>query len=124
MIYILSATWIYFTFFLFTWYTYKLIRNVSGIDQYWHIPQMIFLCGIYLLPFVMTWQLEKLLFCFLMGLQFPFLFNTGLNLYRINAGTKITWYHLGKYDFLKFWQTIVLFLVGLIGLIIFIIVKG
>lgn len=118
MINLLSAIWIYFTFFLFTWYSYKLIKDVSGKDQYWHIPQMIFMCGIYLLPFVMTWQLEKLLFCSLMGLQFPFLFNSGLNAYR-----RLPITHLGGYDFLKFSYTVALFIVGLIGIVIFIGIK-
>lgn len=118
---ILSAIWIYFTFFLFTWYSAKLLRDIKGLDQYWHLPQMYFLIGIYLLPYIMTWQLDKLLFCFIMGLQFPFIFNTVLNIYRINAGANITWKHLGKYDFLKFWQTVVLFIIGLIGLILIIV---
>ena len=113
---ILSGIWIYFTFFLFTWYSYKLIKDVKGIDQYWHLPQMYFLIGIYLLPYVMTWQLDKLLFCFVMGLQFPFIFNSGLNAYR-----KLPITHLGKYDFLKFWQTIVLFAIGFASLIIIIV---
>ena len=114
----LSAVWIYFTFFLFTWYSHKLMKDVSGKDQYWHIPQMIFLIGIYLLPFVMTWHIDKLLFCFVMGLQFPFLFNSGLNIYR-----RLPINHLGNYDFLKFWHTVILFLIGLIGAVL-ITVKG
>lgn len=119
MIYLLSAIWIYFTFWLFTWYTHKLTKDVSGIDQYWHIPQMIFLIAIYLLPFVMTLQWEKLLFCFVMGLQFPFIFNSGLNAYR-----RLPITHLGRYDFLSFKWTVGLSIIGLVSLIIFIIVKG
>lgn len=113
---ILSALWIYFTFFLFTWYSAKLIKDVKGVNQYWHIPQMIFLIAVYLLPYVLTWNLEHLLFCFVMGLQFPFIFNSGLNAYRY-----IPIKDLGKYDFLKFWQTVVLFIIGLFSLIIIIV---
>lgn len=111
ILYILT---IYFTFFLFTWYSYKLIRDVSGKDQYWHIPQVMFLVAVYLLPFVATLDFHILLISIAMGLQFPFLFNSGLNLYRINSGTNIKWTHTGRYDFLKFWQTVILFLIGII----------
>lgn len=115
MIY-LSIIWIYFTFFLFTWYSAKLIKDVKGIDQYWHIPQTVFLAGIYLLPYMLTFNLHHLIFCFLMGLQFPFIFNSGLNAYR---GLPID--HLGKYDFLTFKQTVLLLIIGVIGLIVFLI---
>ena len=115
---ILSALWIYFTFFLFTWYSSKLMNDTSKLNQYFHIPQMIFLVAIYLLPFVMTLQWEKLLFCFVMGLQFPFIFNSGLNGYR-----KLPIDHLGKYDFIGFKMTVVLFIIGLAGLIL-IVVRG
>lgn len=117
IIYILT---IYLTFFLFTWYSYKLIRDVNGIDQYWHIPQVMFLASVYLLPFIITMDWNVLYVTASMGLQFSFLFNTGLNLYRINSGTQIKWTHTGRYDFLKFYHTVVLFLIG----IILIVVKG
>ena len=94
------------------------MNDTSKLNQYFHIPQMIFLVAIYLLPYMLTWNLEHLLFCFVMGLQFPFIFNSGLNGYR-----KLPIDHLGKYDFLKFWLTVVLFIIGLTGLIL-IVVKG
>lgn len=111
---ILYKLTVYFSFFLFTWYSYKLIRDVSGKDQYWHIPQVIFLSVVYLLPFVVTLDFQILWTTLFLGLQFPFIFNTGLNLYRINSGTQIKWTHTGKYDFLKFYQTVILFLIGII----------
>lgn len=108
MIY-LPNIWIYLTFFLFTWYSAKLLKDVSGVDQYWHIPQMIFLIAIYLLPYFFTRKPKDLMTCLFAGLQFPFIFNSGLNLYR---GLPIS--HLGKYDFLNFETTIGLFAVGVI----------
>jgi hypothetical protein len=104
---------IYFSFFLFTWYSDKLMPDLSGVTQYWHIPQMLFLIVVYLLPFFFTYDLNYLVLIASMGLQFPFIFNSGLNAYR---GLPIT--HLGRYDFLKFYQTVILFLIGLITLII------
>lgn len=105
----ITVAYIYLTFFLFTWYSYKLIRDVSGRDQYWHIPQRTFLICVYLLPFVYTMDYEYLILIAGMGLQFPFLFNSGLNLYR-----KLPITHLGDYDFLTFTQTVILFIIGLL----------
>ena len=104
----ITVAYIYLTFFLFTWYSYKLIRDVSGRDQYWHIPQRTFLIAVYLLPFIYTMNWNYLILIAGMGLQFPFLFNSGLNLYR-----KLPITHLGDYDFLKFYQTVILFIIGL-----------
>ena len=105
---------IYFAFlfntFLFTWYSAKLLRDVSGIDQYWHIPQMLMLYGFFLMPLLVAKnKIQYLIRLICFSLTFPFLFNSGLNLYRdlpIN--------HLGKYDFLSFEQAIALFCVGLL----------
>lgn len=52
------------------------------------------------------------------GMMFPFLFNTGLNLYR-----DLPIQHLGKYDFLSFAQTVALFVLGFLSTIIFEICK-
>ena len=104
--------YIYFTFFLFTWYSYKLIRDVSGRDQYWHIPQVMFLVAVYLLPFVYTLSLDYAILIAGMGLQFPFLFNSGLNAYR-----RFDLDHLGRYDFFSFPLTILLFVIGLLIII-------
>jgi hypothetical protein len=105
---------IYFAFlfntFLFTWYSAKLLRDVSGIDQYWHIPQMIMLYGFFLMPLIVAKnKIQYLIRLICFSLTFPFLFNSGLNLYRdlpIN--------HLGKYDFLNYTQTVGLFFLGLV----------
>lgn len=110
MIYILYT---YFTFFLFTWYSSKLLKDVSGRNQYWHTPQMIFLINVYLLPYVATRDFNILLTTFALGLQFPFIFNSGLNLYR-----RLPINHLGEYDFLKFYQTIILLIIGITLLIL------
>lgn len=100
--------------FLFTWYSSKLLRDVSGRDQYWHIPQMIMLAGFFLMPLAVDFSFGYLIKVICWGCMFPFLFNTGLNLYR-----KLPIAHLGKYDFLKFGQIVVLFLIGLSLTIIF-----
>jgi hypothetical protein len=104
--------WFYFTFFLFTWYSSKLLKNTQYLDQYFHIPQLIFLIAVYLLPYFYSYELNYLLILASFGLQFPFLFNTGLNFYR-----KLSLNHIGKYDFLKFWQTVVLFVLGVLVLL-------
>ena len=98
--------------FLFTWYSSKLIKDVSGLDQYWHIPQVIMLVGFFLMPLAIYSTLkskaEYLVRAVCWGMMFPFLFNSGLNLYR---GLAID--HLGRYDFLSFCYTIILFIIGL-----------
>lgn len=109
-------TYIFFILntFLFTWYSSKLLRDVSGRDQYWHIPQVIMLISFHLMPLsVASNILEYLIQICLYGLMFPLLFNTGLNLYRISAGARITWKHTGRYDFLSFTQSVILFSIGL-----------
>ena len=103
--------------FFFIWYSYKLIRDVSGVDQYWHIPQTLFLVVVWLMPLSVTFSWLYLFRAVCWGLMFPFLFNTGLNLYRINSGTNITWKHLGKYDFLNWGMTVVMFIGGLLAII-------
>ena len=106
----ITVAYIYLTFFLFTWYAYKIIRDLSGREGgYWHIPQVMFLICVYLLPFIYTFDLNYLFLIAGMGLQFPFLFNSGLNLYR-----KLPITHLGDYDFLTFTQTVILFIIGLL----------
>ena len=110
---------VYISFFLFTWYSYKLIRDVRGVDQYWHVPQTFFLVLVYLLPFVLTYDFHYLIRMGFLGIQFPFLFNTGLNAYRREALTKANknWFtHTGRYDFLTFTQTVILLIIGVLGL--------
>lgn len=109
-----------FTTILFTWYSVHLIRDVSGVDQFWHYPQMIFLIAIYLMPLIVA--RNKLVYLYRIccyGVMFPFIFNTGLN---IGRGLPLD--HLGRYDFLAYWQTVVLAIVGLFGIIIFELVKN
>lgn len=110
----LMILYFYITVFLFTWYSYKLIRDVSGVDQYWHIPQTFFLVAVYLFPFFINYDLHYLIKIGLLGIQFPFLFNSGLNLYR-----RLPITHLGKYDFLTFTQTVILFIIGVAGLVLY-----
>lgn len=115
---------IYFFFalvtWLFIWYSKKLINDVSGRDQYWHTPQMIFLIVVFLMPGAALLELSKyaagiyLIRVSLWGLMFPFLFNVGLNLYR-----QLPVNYLGKYDFLTFTQTVLLFVAGLISSTVF-----
>lgn len=104
--------------FLFTWYSSKLLKDVSGSDQYWHYPQMFMLVGFFLMPLAVYSSMQSKAEYFLRavnwGMMFPFMFNSGLNLYR---GLPID--HLGRYDFLNFWQTIVLFIIGLTFTIVF-----
>lgn len=122
----LLLTYIMFmlTTFLFTWYSYKLIRDVSGRDQYWHYPQMFVLVAFYLMPGAILLGLNHyaalvyIIRAISWGLMFPFIFNTGLNIYRINAGTNISWKHLGEYDFLTFTQTVLLFIAGILSTIV------
>src|SRR5574338_55636 len=98
-------TYLFFTLntFLFTWYSSKLMKDVSGIDQYWHYPQLFLLIGFFLMPLSVYSALQSKTEYFIRtvcwGMMFPFLFNSGLNLYR-----DIPINHLGKYDFLNFWQ--------------------
>jgi len=106
--------YIFFVFntFLFTWYSSKLLKDVSGRDQYWHIPQVIMLISFFLMPVVVaSFKIDYLIRVCLFGMMFPFLFNTGLNLYR---GLPVN--HLGKYDFLKYWQTVLLFIIGFLSI--------
>lgn len=99
-----------FNTFLFLWYSDKLLNN-QMTEQYWHIPQMIMLIGFYLMPIIVAKErIKYLVRLAFYGCCFPFMFNVGLNLYR---GLPIT--HLGKYDFLNFKQTVVIFLFGLLG---------
>ena len=99
-------TYIFFIIntFLFTWYTDKLLNN-KMTDGYWHIPQLLMLIGFFLMPIaVAKYKVQYLIRVALFGCMFPFLFNTGLNLYR-----GLPYNHLGKYDFLSFAQTVALF---------------
>jgi hypothetical protein len=104
--------------FLFTWYSSKLLRDVSGADQYWHYPQMFLLIGFFLMPLAVYSTLkskaEYLIRVVCWGMMFPFLFNSGLNLYR-----DLPIQHLGSYDFLNFAQTVALFVLGFLFTIIF-----
>ena len=104
--------------FLFTWYSSKLMPDLSGVSQYWHIPQMLLLIGFYLMPLAVYSTLkskaEYLVRVVCWGMMFPFLFNSGLNLYR-----SLPIQHLGKYDFLSFVQTVALFVLGFLFTIIF-----
>lgn len=99
-----------FTIWLFIWYTAKLLnkKNIL-IDGYWHIPQVMFLIAVYCLPIVWLHNLYIVLFTTAYGLMFPFFFNTGLNIYR-----KLPIQHLGKYDWLSFPITVILFIAGII----------
>ena len=103
--------------FLFTWYTDKLLNNAM-IEGYWHIPQLMMLIGFFLMPLSVYSTIQSKIEYFIRtvcwGMMFPFLFNSGLNLYR-----DLPVSHLGAYDFLSFWHTIVLFLIGLSFTIIF-----
>lgn len=103
-----------FTIWLFIWYTAKLLnkKNIL-IDGYWHIPQTFFLIAVYCLPIVWVQSTLIIYTTIHWGFMFPFLFNSGLNIYR-----KLPIRHLGKYDFLKFWHTVILFSVGIILLIL------
>ena len=104
-----------FTVWLFSWYSDKLINDVSGIDQYWHIPQMIFLIAVYLMPVWVTNEKVKYLLQLVgMGLMFPFLFNTLLNTYR-----HLPIDYVGKYDFLPFWAIVSLFILGVAWSIVY-----
>jgi len=99
-----------FSFWLFTWYSSKLLYYKNSLaDGYWHIPQTLFLIAVYLLPVVWIHNLSIVLFTAAYGLIFPFFFNTGLNIYR-----KLPIQHLGKYDWLSFPVTLVLFIAGII----------
>lgn len=113
MIYI----WFYLTVFLFTWYSAKLLKN-KMIDQYWHIPQVIFLFAVYSLGFFINYDWKYLITMFLLGLQFPFLFNVGLNAYRRKEIGDNWVTYLGKYDKLTFAQTVHLLIIGVAGSII------
>ncbi|MDY0082861.1 MAG: hypothetical protein RBR74_06750 [Ignavibacteriaceae bacterium] len=88
-------------------------------DQYWHIPQVLFLFSVYLMPFAYSFDFLYLPKIFFLGCQFPFLFNTSINAYRkdeLGSG----WYkHLGKYDWVSYDQTVFLFAFGLVGTIIY-----
>lgn len=96
--------------FLFTWYSAKLMLDVSGRNQYWHIPQMLALFGFFLMPLLVAkYKLEYFIRLVCFSLTFPLLFNSGLNLYR-----DLPISHLGHYDFLSFTQTVILFFLGLI----------
>jgi hypothetical protein len=110
--------WFYFSLFLFAWYTSKLLKN-KMTDQYWHIPQVLFLFSVYLMPFAYSFDFLYLPKIFFLGCQFPFLFNTSINAYRkdeLGSG----WYkHLGKYDWVSYDQTVFLFAFGLVGTIIY-----
>jgi len=99
-----------FTVWLFSWYSDKLINDVSGIDQYWHIPQLLFLIAVYVMPVWVTENKVKYSLKLLgMGLMFPFLFNTLLNTYR-----HLPISYVGKYDFLPFWAILTIFIIGLL----------
>lgn len=103
-----------FTIWLFIWYTAKLLnkKNIL-VDGYWHIPQVMFLIAVYCLPIVWNHSTVVIYTTVHWGLMFPFLFNVTLNIYR-----RLPIQYLGKYDWLKFWHTVVLFIVGFILLII------
>lgn len=105
------------TFWLFTWYSAKLLKN-NFVDQYWHIPQVLFLIAVYCLPIAWKPEFDVIYLTVAWAFVFPFFFNVGLNIYR-----RLPIQHLGRYDFLKFWQTVILFIVGII-LIVLNLIKG
>lgn len=102
-----------FNTWLFIWYSDKLLDN-RLTAQYWHIPQMIFLIGIYLMPvFVAKDRIKYLLQIICYGMIYPLIFNVGLNLYR-----QLPIQHTGQYDFLTFTQTIAFAVIGIAGIIL------
>jgi hypothetical protein len=87
------------------------------VEGYWHIPQIIFLIAVYLLPYFLSFDWKYLITIGALGMQFPFLFNTGLNAYMHKEIGERWVIYVGKYDFLKFWQTVVLFALGVLVLL-------
>jgi hypothetical protein len=74
---------------------------------------MIFLSAVYLMPFFINYDWHYLLRYGCMGLTFPFVFNSIINVYR-----KLPISHLGKADFLTFPETIICFVFGIAGIIL------
>lgn len=107
--------WFYFTVWLFTWYSSKLMTNTNELNQYFHVPQMIFLFAVYLMPYFINYDWHYLIEIECLALTYPFCFNSGLNLYR-----RLPISHLGKYDFLTFTETIICLIAGIIGIVILI----
>lgn len=99
--------------FIVTWYDYKRLRDSSGADGYWHWPFMIMLIGFWFMPLIITPTFHYIAKACIWGFMFPFLFNTGLNIYR-----KQPLKHLGRYDFLSWNETLILFILGIIGIIL------
>lgn len=76
----------------------------------WHIAQLLQWIVIYgSIAFICKDFITLIAF----GCVYPFTYDTLLNLRR---GLK--WNHLGKYDFLKFYQTIILLIIGITLLIL------
>jgi hypothetical protein len=106
MIYI----WFYLCVFLFSWYTAKLLLNTLT-EEYWHIPQLLFLCAVFLMPYFTNYDWHYLVKIGCLALTYPLCFNGTINAYR-----KLPISHLGTADFLTFPEIVLCFCIGATGI--------
>ena len=117
MSYLLLALLLINLFFA-AWLNAKFIKDASGKDQYWHTVQFYGWIWIYLsyalIPLLfgmplLYWLFNVVKIIIGFGLMYSLIYNSLLDLMR---RFKIT--HLGRYDFLSFTWTVILFFIGLI----------
>jgi hypothetical protein len=109
----------YLVFLITTWFTVwlnaKFINDSKGTDQYWHIVQFMqqawIWCAFGIFVFINNGDICNYIIraaCY--GAMYMLIYNSSLNALR-----KLNISHLGRYDFVSFRVTVVLFILGFIG---------